>query len=89
MKPIKLNVTAGHIKIGKPKSRYQCPITAAIAERFPQLEHLSVTRTHIEYTYQGKRKTRLLPLEAVNFTIDFDGGHPVEPFRFDLNDPLR
>ena len=83
MEKVKIQVTQEHIEHGIPNNCSCCPIALAVQEVFPRqiVEvgqfDLTVggTKRHLEYE---------LPEEASDFVEQFDMGHYVRPFDFEL-----
>jgi hypothetical protein len=79
--PMKITVTAEHIRYGRPCDLLSCPVALAIRDAewaaFPW-----VTGGAVEVL--GTRINVSLPEEACRFISAFDSGMVVSPFEFDL-----
>lgn len=82
---MKINITQKDINKGEKANGDRCPIARAIKRAMPF--------KNIWYKYEVGRILVMnrfgntvfeLPVEAVKFIRDYDGGHPVEPFSFEV-----
>lgn len=73
-----ITVLQSDIDNGKRRDWFQCPIALA-AGRDLNKEYVGVSN----YLTIGMRDYPL-PEEAIQFALRFDGGQPVEPFKFKI-----
>ncbi len=78
---MKINVTAEHIKRGKPKSCVYCPVALALKEQFAPVVF---NGWYVWCPPLVKGALIEMPQEVLDFAADFDAGKPVEPFSFEL-----
>lgn len=84
---MKVNVTAEHIKSGKPMSSDCCPVALAINEIIGHSPVVLVGHTNISIWPLGKAERYYkTPEEVAHFISAFDKGEAVEPFSFELDD---
>lgn len=89
MKKVKIEVKQYHIDSGTPKNFSCCPIALAVQEVFP---HYVVEVGEFDLTLENgtgdcdyeKYLEYELPAEACDFVEQFDSGHYVRPFDFEL-----
>lgn len=82
MKTVRIHVTNNHIKNGKVRSRYSCPISKAVLDKFPNERVATDPEGIIVYTLKPTLVAKL-PKRAQRFIKMFDDGDkPVKPFSF-------
>ena len=80
---VTVDVTQADIDAGVKRKCDQCPIARAVRRVVGADKEVTVNPVSI-YIDGGYWRT---PLEASNFISDFDNGHPVVPFSFEVNVP--
>lgn len=78
-----IKVTQDHIDQGTRKSALSCPVALAVMEAC-KANLAQVTRYGIGVGY---RRAVHAPASVSSFVLDFDKGHPVVPFEFELEVP--
>jgi stringent starvation protein B len=81
-----ITVTQDHITRGIRGSGISCPVALAIGERIPQ-ELVGVGSLAVELSIQGTSRHVSLPLNARLAINNYDTGHAIHPFSFELPIP--
>lgn len=76
---MKIDVTQEDIDHGMPKCFYDCPVALAIKRTYG-IEYARVNG----YILVGLKRGALTPPDVTTFIKQFDAGHYVEPFSFEL-----
>jgi hypothetical protein len=88
-KLIKIDVSEADIKWGHRKDSGRCAVARAIARTIPDATRIEVDTQSIRFTSDGDRLMYLTPLSVMNYVAAYDDGRPVEPWRFQLRDPIK
>ena len=86
MRTVEISVTAKDITEGDAEECTSCPIALAAARKFPD-RRVRVYPLSIVLAAIGTYSRYMLPAEAIRFVDDFDNGHSVQPFTFQLEVP--
>lgn len=80
---VTISVTQEHIEAGEARNCSRCPLALAVAAA--GIERPEVDYTFVDAFRSGQRVRAALPAVAIVFVTNFDHGHPVRPFTFDLS----
>lgn len=86
---MKFYVTKKHIQNGVPLDTYQCPVSFAIAEQFPQYQ-IVVGEKYIHFNQDQEVKLEIkIPTSLRMKVYNYDSGIPMQPFKFELPLPAE
>lgn len=81
-----VKVTQEHINKGKPYNFAECPVALACRKK---LGKIAVGSATVRRLGKGPSHIWSLPLSAIAFIHNFDGGEAVLPFSFELEEVNR
>lgn len=87
---INVEVTETDISKAIVSDSYKCVVAQAIARTIPDSTRIEVDVQTIRFTRMetGKRYVYLTPYTVQGYVVAFDAGDVIEPFRFQLRNPL-
>jgi hypothetical protein len=86
---ITIEVTERDIERAHKNDSYRCIVAQAIARTVPDAARIEVDTQAIRFTTEGERRVYLTPYAVQGYVIAFDAGEPIEPFSFQLRNPVR
>jgi len=84
-----IDVTADRIARGLRANSSSCVVSQAIAASVPDATRIDTDIQTIRFTRNGVRYCYLTPYVVQGYVVAFDAGDPIEPFKFQLRDPIR
>lgn len=84
IEPKEISVTQEDIDKGVRISCAYCPISLATRRTFPGATQVMTLTNSISFVLIGEYHNYELPIEAQEFTCDFDEDGPVAPFQFTI-----
>lgn len=88
MKRVTIEVTGQDIERAHRNDSYKCVVAQAIARTVPDARRIEVDSQTIRFTSGDERLVYLTPYTVQGYVIAFDAGDPVEPFKFQLRNPI-
>jgi hypothetical protein len=87
---INVEVTEADIERAHKNDSYKCVVAQAVARIVPDATHVDVDTQTIRFTRQetGERLIYLTPYAVQGYVIAFDAGEAIEPFSFQLRNPI-
>ena len=83
---LKVNVTQEHINKGERYSSVSCPIAWALRDALSvDCYGVNVRASEATWFDNGHWRRTWLPDTAQHFVVEFDKGHNMEPFSFELD----
>ena len=89
--PTRYNIEVSEKDIEKAKrnNSYICVVSQAIARAIPDATRIETDNQTIRFTSNGERLVFLTPYAVQGYVIGFDAGDPIEPFSFQLRNPIQ
>jgi hypothetical protein len=84
-----IEVTERDIEKAKRNDSYICIVSQAIARAIPDATRIETDTQTIRFSHAGERFVFLTPYAVQGYVIAFDAGDPIQPFTFQLRDPVR
>jgi len=84
-----IDVTADDIEKAHVGDSYKCVIAQAIARQVTGSRRIEVDIQTIRWSDENGRHVFLTPFSAASYIVAFDAGDEIEPFRFQLRDPVQ
>lgn len=87
---VNVEVTEQDIARAIVSDSYKCVVAQAIARTIPDSTKIEVDVQTIRFTRQGtqKRYVYLTPFQVQGYVVAFDAGDCIEPFKFQLRNPI-
>jgi hypothetical protein len=82
----RIQVTAEDIAKAIPKDSNVCAVARAIARTIPDAKSIAVDMRTIRFSRNQRRLVYLTPTNVAQYVVDFDGGRPLEPFEFSIDE---
>lgn len=86
---IKVRVTAHDIEWATRKDSSRCMVARALAREVDDATRIEVDTQTIRFSTGDNRFAYLTPLTVQRYVATFDAGEPVEPFDFQLRNPMQ
>jgi hypothetical protein len=83
-----ITITEKDIAKAHRNDSYKCVVAQAIARTFPDSHHIEVDTQTIRFTDGHQRKSYLTPYAVQGYVVAFDAGDRIEPFTFQLRNPV-
>ena len=87
-KRVKVEVTEEDIAKAHRNDSYKCVVAQAIARIVPDATRIEVDTQTIRFTSKGARLVYLTPYAVQGYVVAFDAGEEIEPFDFNLREPM-
>jgi len=84
-----IEVSDADIAKAKRNDSYMCVVTQAIARAIPDATRIETDTQTTRFTRNGERLMFLTPYAVTGYIIAFDAGDPIEPFTFQLRNPIH
>ena len=84
-----IDVSEADIAKAKRNDSYMCVVTQAIARAIPDATRIETDTQTIRFSRNGQRLMFLTPNAVTGYIIGFDAGDPIEPFAFQLRNPIQ
>src|SRR5262245_27636965 len=81
-------ITEKDIEKAHRNNSYKCVVAQAVARTFPDDHHIEVDTQTIRITDGQERKAYLTPYAVQGYVVAFDAGDRIEPFSFQLRNPV-
>jgi len=86
---IRIEVTEQDIERAHRSNSYHCVVAQAVARTVKDARSIDVDIQTIRFTRDGGRWIFLTPYAVQGYIVAFDAGDPIEPFTFELRNPMR
>jgi len=84
-----IEVTEKDIAKAKRNDSYVCVVSQAIARAIPGATRIETDNQTIRFTEGDERKVFLTPYAVQGYVIGFDAGDVIQPFSFQLRNPIK
>jgi hypothetical protein len=84
-----IEVTEKDIAKAQRNHSYKCVVSQAIARALPDATRIETDNQTIRFTQNGERLVFLTPYAVQGYVIGFDAGDEIQPFSFQLRNPIR
>jgi hypothetical protein len=84
-----LEVTAEDIARAHVNDSYRCVVAQAIARQVPNSRKIEVDLQTIRWSDENGRHVFLTPYAVAGYVVAFDAGDELEPFEFQLRNPVE
>jgi hypothetical protein len=84
-----LEVTAQDIAKAHVNDSYRCVVAQAIARQVPNARKIDVDLQTIRWSDEDGRHVFLTPYSVAGYVVAFDAGDELEPFEFQLRNPVE
>jgi hypothetical protein len=84
-----VDVTEKDIARAKRNDSYICVVSQSVARARPAATNIETDTQTIRFSEHGKRFVYLTPYAVQGYVIAFDAGDPIQPFKFQLRNPIK
>jgi hypothetical protein len=85
----RIDVTEKDIQRAKRNDSYVCVVSQAIARAIPDATRIDTDIQSIRFTRHGRRYVFLTPYAVQGYVVAFDAGEAIQPFSFQLRNPMK